>query len=254
MEGLIVFLVMVLVVYVMIRGNKGYTDQPPSGQDMPENYMPAHNRLNDRNLMTAYVYAAGWIIKKNPRDSRNKVKFVHTYFQQHFKEASNDIAVEMANALKYPVNIRSVANWVNRKLRKAEERKQLVDFVIALAFEDGDMIEPEFVAATRFAELIGIHGKYIEQEVIRKREEMGNYHRDATSDLLSNRLYKRRKACACLGLEEKATVAEIKKAYRTLVQQYHPDKLIASSQEERDAAEAKFREIQEAYEFLTESR
>lgn len=252
--GIAIFIaaIILFVVYVS-RSNPGYTDRPPSEEDHHENYMPAHNRLNDRNLMTAYVYAAGWMIKKNPRDSRNKVKFVHTYFQQYFKDTSNDIAVEMVNALRYPVNIRSVANWVNRKLRKADERKQLVDFILALAFEDGDMIEPEFVAATRFAELIGISGKYIEQEVVRRREEMGNYRKDTTSDLLSNRLYKRRKACSCLGLEEKATLAEIKKAYRKLVQRYHPDKLLDATVQEREAAEAKFREIQEAYEFLTET-
>lgn len=252
----VVFIIGMIVVFVyffVIKGNADHTDRPPSEEDNRENYMPAHNRLNDRNLMTAYVYAAGWMIKKNPRDSRNKVKFVHTYFQQHFKDASNDVAVEMVNAMRYAVNIRSVANWVNRKLRKPEERKQLADFMVALAFEDGDMIEPEYVAAARFAELIGIPGKYIEQEVKRRRDEMGNFHRDAASDLLSNRPYKRKKACACLGLPEKATVTEIKKAYRKLVQQYHPDKLIAASEEERDTAEAKFREIQAAYEFLTET-
>ena len=51
-----------------------------------------------------------------------------------------------------------------------------------------------------------------------------------------------------LGVQKTATQDEIKKAYRTLAKKYHPD----VSTEPKDVAEAKFKEISEAYEILSD--
>ncbi|MDD4222634.1 MAG: DnaJ domain-containing protein, partial [Candidatus Methanomethylophilus sp.] len=53
-----------------------------------------------------------------------------------------------------------------------------------------------------------------------------------------------------LGLSKDATPDEIKKAYRMLAKKYHPD----VSTEPKDVAEAKFKEISEAYEVLSDSQ
>ncbi|MXR44470.1 DnaJ C-terminal domain-containing protein [Mesomycoplasma hyopneumoniae] len=55
-----------------------------------------------------------------------------------------------------------------------------------------------------------------------------------------------------LGVEKSASLTEIKKAYRNLVNIYHPDKNTKKSAEEQKQAEAKFKEIQEAYEILSD--
>lgn len=51
-----------------------------------------------------------------------------------------------------------------------------------------------------------------------------------------------------LGVEKTATEDQIKKAYRTLAKKYHPD----VSTEPKDVAEAKFKELSEAYEVLSD--
>ena len=51
-----------------------------------------------------------------------------------------------------------------------------------------------------------------------------------------------------LGIEKSATPEEIKKAYRSLAKKYHPD----VSTEPKEVAEAKFKEISEAYEVLSD--
>lgn len=53
-----------------------------------------------------------------------------------------------------------------------------------------------------------------------------------------------------LGVKRDADEAEIKKAYRRLAMQYHPDRVAAG---EKQAAEAKFKEITEAYEVLRDA-
>jgi DnaJ-domain-containing protein 1 len=53
-----------------------------------------------------------------------------------------------------------------------------------------------------------------------------------------------------LGVGRNATVDEIKKAYRRLVNTYHPDKVNHMGEEFQKLAEIKFKEIQEAYQQL----
>lgn len=52
-----------------------------------------------------------------------------------------------------------------------------------------------------------------------------------------------------LGVKENASQDEIKKAYRELVKQYHPDKYVNNPL--KDLAEEKLREINEAYDILS---
>eukprot|EP00928_Gymnodinium_smaydae_P007954 TRINITY_DN12850_c0_g1_i1.p1 TRINITY_DN12850_c0_g1~~TRINITY_DN12850_c0_g1_i1.p1 ORF type:complete len:579 (-),score=79.16 TRINITY_DN12850_c0_g1_i1:8-1744(-) len=55
-----------------------------------------------------------------------------------------------------------------------------------------------------------------------------------------------------LGVSTSASEAELKKAYRKLALKWHPDKQVGKSQAEKDAAEAKFKEISVAYDTLSD--
>lgn len=54
-----------------------------------------------------------------------------------------------------------------------------------------------------------------------------------------------------LGVDEKASQEEIKKAFKSLSKKYHPDKYANKSLEEKAEAENKFKEISEAYNVLS---
>ena len=64
------------------------------------------------------------------------------------------------------------------------------------------------------------------------------------------------KAYAVLGLTESATNEEIKKAYRKLILEYHPDTVASKgmAEEFKEYATKRFREIQEAYEAISKER
>ena len=55
-----------------------------------------------------------------------------------------------------------------------------------------------------------------------------------------------------LGVSKNASDAEIKKAYRKAAMQYHPDKFSGASEKEKKNAEEKFKEINEAYQILSD--
>ena len=56
-----------------------------------------------------------------------------------------------------------------------------------------------------------------------------------------------------LGLKPGADENEIKASYRSLVKEYHPDKLIGMSDGIKQLAKEKFQMIQEAYEYLNKN-
>lgn len=57
---------------------------------------------------------------------------------------------------------------------------------------------------------------------------------------------------AILGLDKKCSDSEIKKSYRKLAIQYHPDKQTNKSDKEKKEAEEKFKQVSEAYEILSD--
>ncbi len=57
-----------------------------------------------------------------------------------------------------------------------------------------------------------------------------------------------------LGVTDAATDHEVKKAYRTMAKKYHPDRVGHLGKEHQEGAEAKFREVQEAYEHIQKER
>ena len=57
-----------------------------------------------------------------------------------------------------------------------------------------------------------------------------------------------------LGIDKNANQAEIKAAHRKLSKKYHPDLQGNKSEDEKKVAEEKFKEIQHAYDVLSERR
>ena len=53
-----------------------------------------------------------------------------------------------------------------------------------------------------------------------------------------------------LGVSKNATDAELKSAYKKMAIKYHPDRQVGKSDEEKKAAEEKFKEAAEAYDVL----
>ncbi len=76
-----------------------------------------------------------------------------------------------------------------------------------------------------------------------KKQEKEKYSNGYSKDN-PNRYY------AILGVNKNITKDELKKAYRELVKKYHPDKFENSSKKEKEKAENKMKEINEAYDYL----
>jgi len=214
-----------------------------------ENHLPARLSNTGHNVQLAYIYLAAWVISKNSRNSQEKAAFIHTWFKANFEAMDVEISDELTKALKFSTNIRSISRWVIKRMRTAKERLQLIDFLIGLSFADGDIIDREYVAIARFADLIGMNVHYVEKEVYTRRKAI--YEGAVPSDMINGGQFFRRKALFSLQLMDNAGKEDIKRAYRKLASRYHPDKFQQSTEEEQLAAAQKFMEIKEAYDLLS---
>ena len=113
----------------------------------------------------------------------------------------------------------------------------LIDILYRVAAVDNNVVEEEQRLIDRAASIF--HFSEARMETIRNRY---------VSDL--------EKYYAVLGLGSKASNDEIKRAYRRLVSEYHPDKIASKGlpEEFNTFAHEKFREIQGAYEKIRQER
>ena len=110
-----------------------------------------------------------------------------------------------------------------------ESRLQILHFLFSIANADGHVSEPEVKEINLIAGYLAINLRDFE----------------SIKAMFFN---KPDRAYRILEVEKTASPAEIKKAYRTMVKKYHPDKLQHMDEVYRKGAEQKFRKVQEAYE------
>lgn len=217
------------------------------------NAVPYFNSYTTRNIMVTYAYLGGWIMKLNVSDSREKMKFIHLYFNRYFKGGYN-VSQEMTAALRYETNVETIINWLNRKMKEVQDKRQLVEFLIALSMEDGAITQAEFDAIVWFGKGIGFTQVELEQWIQTKKDQ---HYRQRQSQQAPPPVYrsatKKQEALKVLGADASISLVDLKKMYRNLVKLHHPDTLINPNEIEKSEAEARFIQIVEAYEYLLEN-
>ncbi len=239
------------IVLFMLFGNTTEKEAVEVDQENSEVQVSLLTKKNEKSIATIYVLLAASMIKKNGKDSRAKIKFLHQFLARNFKDSSKEIGDSFTLGLRNPINVRSISNWICKKMQEPQERANILIFLIDLAFVDGDLIDREYVAIIRFGELIGVNPSFIDGQIKARKKE--NVNKNANDIWVGNSEYYRSKALNVLQITGEATEIEIKRAYRKLVNRYHPDKNNLKSNEEIQFAQSKFLEIQKAYEYLSSS-
>jgi DnaJ like chaperone protein len=114
-------------------------------------------------------------------------------------------------------------------------RVQLLHYLFGIGMADGNLSKMEIDMIANIASMLGL-------STAQFLEVKEKFHRDTGKDY------------AVLGITHEASESEIKKAYRRLAVQYHPDKVASLSEAEQKLAAEKFREIQEAYDAIKKER
>lgn len=137
--------------------------------------------------------------------------------------------------------------------RRANLVQMLLVYMINIALADGELHDEEVRVLRQVAAGLGISAAMFEQllRMIRAQNSFGGGRQtqEARADDLE-------RAYEALGVSASDSDAAIKKAYRKLMSQYHPDKLIGQGMPEdmiKDATE-RSQEIRKAYDLIVRSR
>jgi len=116
-------------------------------------------------------------------------------------------------------------------------RMMFYELLFTVAMADGELHPAEDALLRAAPGHIGLHGNVYE-----------TIKRQFVSDLSHH--------YAMLGLQDGANLAEVKKAYRKLASEYHPDMIVSKGlpNDFIEFAESKFRDINEAYESITKTK
>jgi len=162
------------------------------------------------------------------------------------KEKTRIFLKEIFNEEKESIdNTNEVAQSLNKLLGSSHlKRRQFIEFLIQLAFvDDGLSADEDKVLRIIVAELQITPSEY--EAMLHKFENM---QKSQPQSMSIEEAYK------ILGVNQSDDMPSIKKVYRNLVREYHPDIMIS---QEKDAAyieeaTAKMQEINQAYQILKE--
>jgi DnaJ like chaperone protein len=179
---------------------------------------------------------ASIVIKSDGVVNQKELDFVRQYFVQAYgkERANNTFKVFNEEIKKKGLSTQTICNNL-RGVMRYESLLQVLHFLFSIAKADGHVSEAEVREINRISGYFGIN--YRDFESIKA---MFFSNPDSAYKILE--------------IDKNATTDEIKKAYRTMVKKYHPDKLQHMDEVYRNGAEEKIRKVQEAYEQIQKER
>lgn len=202
-------------------------------------------REGDRNsFLLSMLVLAAYIIKADGRVMHSEMEVVRAMLRRNFGEEGAREGERILLAL-FDEEKRTGSQAFREKIREScnqvaanmdhSGRLQLLNFLAMIAQADGTVAQAEVEALKEVAAWMRLSEKEV----------------DAMLHLEGNTLDD---AYRVLGISPTATDDEVRKAYRRLALQHHPDRVAKLGEDVRQAAEKKFQEINAAKERIFKSR
>lgn len=179
---------------------------------------------------------ASVVIKADGKVDQSELDYVRRYFVQAYGKERANTTFRLFNdqIKKSGVSAVNLAQELKAYLRY-EPRLQVLHFLFSVAKADGLVSESEVKQLEIIARAFGLN--------------LNDFN-----SIKAMFFDQPDRAYEILEVPKTAPDAEIKKAYRTMVKKYHPDKLQDMDEAYRKGAEEKFRAVQEAYERIQKER
>lgn len=179
---------------------------------------------------------ASFVIKADGKVSQSELDYVRQYFVQAYGKERANATFKVFNDVikKRDIDAQRIGMMLRARTRY-ESRLQILHFLFSIANADGTVSTSEVNVIQQIA-------GYLSIQMADFNSIKAMFFKNPDS------------AYRILEIDRTATDAEIKKAYRTMVKKYHPDKLVDMDEAYRQGAEVKFRSVQEAYEQLQKER
>lgn len=179
-------------------------------------------------LVSAVMKADGKVLK-------SELDYVKAFFLKNFgQHAANEALHLLRDLLKQSVPVQDVCKQISDNV-DYHSRLQLLHFLFGIAQADGVVSQAEQVLINNISNYMGISNSDYESIKAMFVPVLDKYY-------------------TILEVSPNATNEDIKKAYRKMAIKYHPDKVSHLGEDIRQAAEQKFKEVNEAYEKIKKER
>ena len=197
-------------------------------------------RKNQVSYELALLKLSSLLIKSDGSVDRSEVLFVQAFFNKTFGNRKSQSLFKQLKETNLSSNISVLVSILKSKVTPVKYYS-IIQFLFALASSDGKISRGEDDFIYNVAEELGFDRDRVSQirnQFVKKKSTSKKYSQDVINHL------------GVLGLKGGATESDLKKAYRNLAKEYHPDKLAGMSDGIKNLAKEKFQEIQDSYEYL----
>ena len=217
-------------------------DSDPTSGSYTSSYTKAEGERN--GFLFSLMLLSSQVIQADGKIMHSEMECVRKMLRNTFGEVAVSQGDQLLKILFERRKMQGEALW-QQQLSQActqiagvmslEQRLQLLQFLCQIAKADGNVDPSEVVVLKRIAHLIDVEDQHVIQ-------------------LLNLGGTTLEQAYKVLGISPDATDDEVKKAYRKMALQHHPDKVASLGEDIRKAAEQKFKEIGEAKELIFKAR
>ena len=205
-------------------------------------------------FFTASFSVMGYLAKADGQVSRSEIQMAENIMQQMSLNADQrKAAIELFNQGKqndFPLD-EILLQFRKECQRRTNLMQMFLEILIATAYADQNLDQKEYSALKHIAEMIGFSAQQLEQliQMVTAQQQYAHHAGQTSRPSLDS-------AYAVLGVDRDISDDALKKTYRRLMSQHHPDKLVAKGLPEEmiKLANEKTGEIKSAYEQIKQSR
>ena len=222
---------------------------------------------NRQRAQSAFFRASflvmGRIAKADGRVSEDEIQMASAIMREmRLSEDQRQAAIELFNQGKNPsTDISEALTEFRRVAGSSTLIPMFLEIQLQAAYADGGLTQAERAVFRHICDQLGV--SQLSFELLHKRfQAQQSYYHHAGQQQSGGSSWSRpgrdelKQAYEILGVDPSATDAEVKRAYRKLMSQHHPDKLVAKGlpEEMMEVAKQKTQEIQGAYDHIRNSR
>lgn len=219
----------------------------------------AVEKVNPQQAFFKATFAVmGKLAKADGRVSESEIEFARSVMaQMQLDEARRQEAIALfTEGKEADYDIATVLKPLAIFLRhRPAVRMIFVEIQLQAAFSDGEVSPAELAIIRQVCALLQMTEQEVAALVSRMRAQQ-SFHHGGYSGMGPSEGQVLADAYTVLGVDEAASDADVKRAYRKLMSQHHPDKLVAKGMPEEmlQLAKEKAQEIQAAYEQVRKAR